>query len=124
MEDANQKQTRENVLAFLHPDTILLKTNCMEICLPNFKPKMNFEELLSKRETEECDCSNHIRGAIFLMSILYLVFDCVHSCRRNHQIAELTVENNNLKTIVLKSLDKAFTNLMKNGNNSENEHED
>lgn len=111
-------------MAFLPPVVILLKTNLIEKRLPNFKSKMNFEEILSERKTEECDCTNPIRGALLVISLMYLVMDCFYTRRTTRRINELKAENETLKTVILRSVDQVFMKMMKNGNDFQHEHEE
>jgi hypothetical protein len=79
---------------------------------------MDYEQFFPK---QECDCSNHIRGTIIVLTVLSILIDSVAYCRRDKKITELTSENQTLKTIILKSVDRALVKMMKNGHDSEND---
>ena len=86
---------------------------------------MDYDQFMPKQPMDEkCDCSNHIRGTIFVLSVLTLVVDCIASCRRKRKMEEIENENKTLKSIILSSVDKAFVKMMKNGNDSEDEHDE
>jgi hypothetical protein len=86
-----------------------------------FFRKMDYEQFF---QTQECNCYNSVRTVVVILSLLTLVIDCVTVCKRNRKIEQITTENETLKTIILKSVDKAFIHMMKNGNDSEDDHED
>lgn len=78
---------------------------------------MEYEQFFQTQD--ECDCYSSVRTVVIILSLLTLAVDCVTVCKRNRKIAELTNENETLKTIILKSVDKAFIRMMKNGNDNE-----
>lgn len=81
---------------------------------------MDYNQFIPKN-ADGCDCSNHIRGTIILFLMVSLVIDCVTSCSRARKVYRLEHENNTLKEIILKTVDKTLVRMMKNGNNIEND---
>jgi hypothetical protein len=86
---------------------------------------MDYDQFIPNQPVEEkCDCSNHIRGTFVVLLLISLLYDCVTSCRRNRKIERLKNENKTLKNLILASVDKALVKMMKNGNDSESEHDE
>jgi hypothetical protein len=88
---------------------------------------MDYEALFCKYdlpEVKECNCYSEIRVTLLIVTLLALLVDCVGHCRARSRVKTLTAENETMKSLILTSLDKAFTGIMKNGYESENEHED
>jgi hypothetical protein len=87
---------------------------------------MDYDQFLHKDVPEDsCDCTNKVCLAISLMAIIYLVAECiVHPSQiQKEKIAKLKTENENLRSILMKSVDRAFVRMMKNGNDSDDEDE-
>jgi len=59
-----------------------------------------------------------------LMGVLYLLIECVFSCKQSRRITTLTIENETLKKIILRNADQIFVSMLKNGNDFENEDSD
>jgi hypothetical protein len=55
---------------------------------------------------------------------LCITVSCASAYIQTIQMNDLAKENRSLKTRILKRLDKAFVRFMKNGNESEEEHEE
>jgi hypothetical protein len=86
------------------------------------KARMDFDQFCPEVKVSECDCSNHIRLTMVLITGLFLLVDCVTSCKRNRKISELTSENETLKSMILTSVEKVIVKLMKNGNDCNFDH--
>lgn len=89
--------------------------------LPDFKHKMEYEQFFSYQVNDKCGYENTvimILGSIILLSLLC---DCISECKSRRK---LTNENETLKTIIVKSVDRTLMNMMKNGIDEENCHQD
>lgn len=75
-------------------------------------------------EVKECNCYSEIRVTLLIVTLLALLVDCVGHCRARSRVRVLKAENETMKSLILTSLDKAFTGVMKNGYETDNEHED
>jgi hypothetical protein len=85
---------------------------------------MDFDELFTEQKVVDCSREHRIIGIILLLNLVSLAIDCVSACKRYNEFTSLKKENETLKSIILKSVDKAFLRMMKNGNDSEDEHEE
>lgn len=85
---------------------------------------MNYEELLGNDYFAEKNCYSHIRLTLLVVTLLTLVVDCVSHCRTRNRVRTLTAENETMRTLIMTSLDKAFTKIVKNGYETDDEHED
>lgn len=88
---------------------------------------MDYESMFCKydsTEVKECNCYPQIRVLSLVLTLLALVIDCVGHCRTRSRVKTLTAENETMKSLILTSLDKTFTGFVKNGYETENEHED
>jgi len=88
-----------------------------------YQTNMDYEQFFPKSEPV-CDCSNHIRGTVFLLGLISLVADCIAQCKRRKDIQKLKTENETLKSIIFRSVDRALVKMMKNGNENENDEEE
>lgn len=88
---------------------------------------MNYEELLGNdyfKEKAECNCYSYVKLTLLVVTLLTLAVDCVSHCRTRSRVRKLTAENETMRSLIMTSLDKAFTKIVKNGYDSESEHED
>lgn len=85
---------------------------------------MNYEELLGEQYFAEKPCYSHIKVTLLVVTLLALLVDCVGHCRARCRVRRLEAENETMRSIIMTSLDKTFTRIVKNGYESENEHED
>jgi hypothetical protein len=85
---------------------------------------MDFDELFTEQKVVDCSREHRIIGIILILNLVSLLVDCVSACKRYTEIKFLKQENETLKSIILKSVDKAFLRMMKNGNDSEDEHQE
>lgn len=82
---------------------------------------MEYEQFFSYQIDEKCGYEQTvimILGSIILLSLLY---DCISDCKSRKRLSN---ENETLRAIIVKSVDKTLINMMKNGNDEENCHED
>ena len=82
---------------------------------------MEYEQFFSYQVDEKCGYEQTvimILGSIILLSLLY---DCISDCKSRKRLSN---ENETLRAIIVKSVDKTLINMMKNGNDEENCHED
>lgn len=82
---------------------------------------MDYEQFFVNPEQPKC--ASEIRMTIVVMIILYLILDLTLTCRANHREKALKQENETLKNVILKSVDRALIRIMKNGNDSDTEEE-
>lgn len=73
---------------------------------------------------DQCKGQYNIRVAVFMISVITLLFDCFKMCRIDKRNHELEYENRSLKIQLLKRIDNTFINIIKNGNHSEYDHEE
>lgn len=83
---------------------------------------MDYEQFSVK--SDKCACDTQVRGAVLIVSAFYILVNLVLNYREVRREKLLQQENETLKNIVLKSVDNALVRMMKNGNNSEDEHDD
>lgn len=84
---------------------------------------MDYDQFFVKQENT-CAAEHRIIGLFTIVTVFSLLIDLVSCCRTNQKLQNLQNENESLKSLILKSVDKAFVRMMKNGNDSEDEHED
>lgn len=84
---------------------------------------MDYEQFIVKQD-DTCATEHRIIGLFAVATVFSILVDLVSCCRTNRKIRDLQNENESLKSLILKSVDKVFVRMMKNGNNSEDEHED
>lgn len=75
-------------------------------------------------QSDECDCSIHIRGTLILLVILSLIGDCISTCRSRRRLNELETETKTLRSLILTTVDKTLVQMMKNGNNNDMDDEE
>ena len=85
---------------------------------------MDYDHLFPNNAPETpCECTSQVRVTILLMTAIYLMLDYTCSPRnQKEKISELTAENASLKSIILKSVNRSFDRMMKNGNDSEDDN--
>lgn len=83
---------------------------------------MDYEQFFPK--TEQPKCENEIRLTIVVMMILWAILDLTLMCKANYREKALKQENETLKNVILKSVDRALVRMMKNGNENEINHEE
>jgi hypothetical protein len=59
-----------------------------------------------------------------MVALIELFVTCYGICKTNRRVYQLERENESLKKRVIRNIDNEFTNIMKNGNDYENDHED
>jgi hypothetical protein len=84
---------------------------------------MDYDQFFPKKEVE-CDCSDHIRGTAFLITLVVFLIDCIAQCSHNKKMKKLETENETLKSVLFKSVDRALIRMMKNGNDIDNNDEE
>ena len=75
-------------------------------------------------QTDECKQSDAIRIALLIVTIIELGFACFRTCKAKNKIHQLEAENESLKKTIMRTIDNAFINIIKNGNDTPEEHED
>ncbi len=75
---------------------------------------MDFEQFCPKVVETKCeDCGNLVRGVLVVMTFLALLIDCISSCKNREKMNTLKAENESLKSIILKSVDRALIKAIK-----------
>ncbi len=75
---------------------------------------MDFEQFCPKVVETKCeDCGSLVRGVLVIMTVLSLLLDCVSTCRAKRKMNTLQTENETLKSIILKSVDRALVKAIK-----------
>lgn len=88
---------------------------------------MNYDELLYTQDASEgieCNCYPHVHATLLVVAFVALIVEWIRNCRSRYRVNSLEVENATMKSIILTSLDKTFSRMVKNGYESDNEHED
>lgn len=83
---------------------------------------MEYEQFFTN--IEQPKCVSEIRMTIVIMTILYLILDLTLTCKAKDREVALKKENDTLKSVILKSVDRALIRMMKNGNDSETDDEE
>lgn len=83
---------------------------------------MDYEQFFTNTTDHKCD--NQIRMTILVMTLVYVILDVTLMCKAKRRMNDMKKENETLKNVILKSVDRALMRMMKNGNDSEYEHED
>lgn len=78
---------------------------------------MDYEQFFTTSNEHKCD--NQIRMTILVVTLLYVILDLTLTCKNNRKVKDLQKENETLKSVILKSVDRALMRMMKNGNESE-----
>jgi hypothetical protein len=83
---------------------------------------MDFEQFCPKQPISECKDEKFTIGLLAIFTSLYVLIDCLASCRANRKLNALQGENETLKTIILKTMERSLLRMMHQP--QENEHED
>lgn len=89
---------------------------------PKFKPKMDYEQFFPKQTVQECEREKFVAGLLAILTTVYLLFDCMYMCTASRKMKALRDENETLKSIVLKSMERGLLRMMHQ--QTEDEHED
>ena len=84
---------------------------------------MDYEQFFST-STQEHKCDSQIRLTILVVTAIYVVLDLIFMCKANRRMNDMRQENETLKSVILKSVDRALVRMMKNGNDTDNTHEE
>ena len=84
---------------------------------------MEYEQFIIE-EKNQCDNSDHIRIALFVVTLIELTINCFRVWRTSKKNEELETENRSLKRMIFNNIDNAFVRIMKNGNRFEHDHEE
>lgn len=101
---------------------ILLKTEQVVLLNYSVKPKMDYEQFFPKQVVNECGHENYIIGLFAILTAMYMLVDCIYMCSSSRKMNNLQTENETLKSIVLKSMERNFLRMMHQP--EENSHED
>jgi len=84
---------------------------------------MNYEQFFPyELYNSQCVTHSYLIGSIFVSGLLSLMCLCAtHKQGRQNEI--LKAENESLKTIILKSVDKMFVRMLKNGYDIDTDNE-
>jgi len=83
---------------------------------------MDYEQFFPKQEMKACEREHTILGIVGMLTVIYLLIDCVYMCSTDRKMKALKNENETLKSIILKSVER---NLLRMMHQADNEiHED
>lgn len=82
---------------------------------------MEYEQFFQTQDG--CDCSNYIKGMLIALATVALLTNCILTCKTNQKLNKVENENQTLKSIISKSIDKTFVRLVKNGSYDEDDDE-
>lgn len=85
---------------------------------------MDYEQFFPPQTTNECGREHRIIGFFVFVTVVSILVDVVSYCRTNRKLRDLQNENESLKSLILKTVDRTLVRMMKNGNDSDDEHED
>lgn len=86
---------------------------------------MEYEEFITTESNNtECTCIDSFRIALFIVTIIELLVNFYKICKSKRKIDELQIENQSLRRKLMRNIDEAFVNIMKNGNQFDDTHED
>jgi hypothetical protein len=84
---------------------------------------MDYDQFFPKQDTK-CDCSDQIRVTVFLIGLVVVLVDSIAECGRARKLKKLENENETLKSVLLKTVDRILIRMMKNGIPSDDDHTD
>ena len=73
---------------------------------------MDYEQFFPKQMTSECVNERFALGMLAVLTIGYMLVDFITTCNANRKIKTLESENNTLKSIVLKSVERSLLKMM------------
>lgn len=74
---------------------------------------------------EQINCNCEIINKTLITVLLVITFMCLYTKKENiNTIKKLKIENDTLGSIILKSVDKVFINMLKNGSDYDSENEE
>lgn len=73
---------------------------------------MDYEQFFPKQTTPECVNERFTLGMLAVLTIGYILIDCMTTCNANRKIKTLESENKTLKSIVLKSVERSLLKMM------------
>jgi hypothetical protein len=85
---------------------------------------MEYEEFITTEKSDQCICVESFRIAILIVTVIEVFVSFYKICKSNRKIDELQIENQSLRRKVMRNIDEAFVNIMKNGNQFDDTHED
>lgn len=85
---------------------------------------MEYEQFITEEKTDQCICVESFRVAVVIVTIIEIFVSVYKICRSKRKIDELQTENQSLKRKLMRNIDDAFVNIMKNGYQADNMHED
>lgn len=88
----------------------------------NFKPKMDYEQFFPKQMEPQCERERFTIGVLAVLTLVYLLVDCMSIRNTNRKMNTLHTENETLKSIILKSMERSLLQMMHQ--EPDNEHED
>lgn len=69
-----------------------------------------------------CDCDTHVIGTILTIIGTYLTLSCLMNCKR--RVSQVIFQDKTWKTIVIHEADRIILKTLKNGYESEKDHEE
>lgn len=83
---------------------------------------MDYEQFFPKQMAKECSDEHYIIGVFSIIFAVSILLDCISMCRANRKMRALQYENETLKSIVLKSMERGVLRMMNQP--TEDDHED
>lgn len=83
---------------------------------------MDYEQFFPKKVMKECADEHYIIGLFTIMTAVYILIDCVYMCSASRKMKTLRDENETLKSIVLKSMERGLLRMMNQP--TEDDHDD
>lgn len=83
---------------------------------------MDYEQFFPKQEMKACEREHTVLGVVGVLTLIYMLVDCIYVCSANQKMKALKNENETLKSIILKSVERNLLRMMHQS--TEDEHED
>lgn len=83
---------------------------------------MDYEQFFPKQEMKACEREHTVLGVVGVLTLIYMLVDCIYVCSANRKMKALKNENETLKSIILKSVERNLLRMMHQS--TEDEHED
>ena len=83
---------------------------------------MDYEQFFPKQMEPQCERERFIIGVFTVLTLVCLLTDCINIRNKNRKLTTLQTENETLKSIILKSMERSLLRMMHQ--EPEDDHED
>lgn len=85
---------------------------------------MDFDFEILELNDDSCNCTYCVQVSFIAFALLMIFYNIVNNCKTTQDVLDLQSENDTLKRLVLKSIDKIFVRMLKNGYDFDNNNSD